>query len=203
MSKKYWIAISLWLLVFVTFLIINHIYIQINDDTANLILGGIAVSISIISLGIANKVKPSFTGDINCWILERKPIQIGGEGKPIYHHVNFEIINNTHLPVYNLIINFRMPKNILHLTSQNSRLFKVVEFGETIVLTCDTIPFLGTNKGDNNFTIEHLINLVNWTKKTNIFITIAGDNILPTTVAIKQENKSTIILSNPKDKSKL
>ena len=70
MSKAYWLIIVAWVILFVSFLLVNHLCIELSNDSANLVLGGIAVMISIISLGIANKSKPSFNGVIKCWSLE-------------------------------------------------------------------------------------------------------------------------------------
>jgi len=198
MSKAYWLIIVAWVILFVSFLLVNHLCIELSNDSANLVLGGIAVMISIISLGIANKSKPSFNGVIKCWSLETE-IQPDGEGKPKFQQINFEIINSTAVPIKDLVVNFRIPKKIFFQNNNNQGVYSFFEYGETIILTSNMLSFLGTNNGDNHITFEHYINYRDW-KKSNIYITISGSNILPKSTEINQKDKSKILLHSINNK---
>ena len=97
------------------------------------------------------------------------------------------------------MVNFRIPKKIFFQNNNNQGVYSFFEYGETIILTSNMLSFLGTNNGDNHITFEHYINYRDW-KKSNIYITISGSNILPKSTEINQKDKSKILLHSINNK---
>jgi hypothetical protein len=157
----------------------------ITDIDSSLILGGISIGISILSLGYTDMSKKKFHGLIHADLL-LKTIQPGGPNQPSFSQVNFRILNLSGVSINNFTVTFRLPNKIFHEKSQNDQHLKYFKFGETVIATSDVLKFIGTESGFCDVVFEHYINLNDW-NKGNILLTLSGDNIEPTTYIFKNE----------------
>jgi hypothetical protein len=187
-SYSWYIVLFIWILIGVTFIILNSTYNILSNEDSNLILGLISVGVSIVSLGLATMKNPKFKGKVKCWNnLDQQRNVNNNHITPIgnYSCISFKIDNYNKLPVNGLTINFRCPSNIYHNGITDSIGYSRYEFKNTILLTSDKIKFLGNTTGDSDLVFEHYLELSKWEKNRVIYVTVAGDNILPTTFRIK------------------
>lgn len=201
-SSLYWISLILWLTISGGFLLLNNHKNLLEPDDANILLGIIAVAVSIVSLGIATVKKPEFQGEISCWNVESKKQQVNNDSiSPIgvYQCITFKIDNLINEPIQDLVINFRIQSSIINRRIELNDFYKSYEFKDTMLLTVNTIPFLGNNSGDNDVVFEHFLNLDKWALNRKLYVTISGSNIMPTTRSIDYRILEQIKQSNYKN----
>lgn len=199
--KKYWIILYVWILMFIFVFVLNLIYSFLDFQDVGILLAGISVTVSILALGLADPRKPRFKGTVEVWN-KRISTSSSIESAKIYRDsVKIQINNRGSDPVENFTINIRIP-NKVYVKYFDAKYFNTVRFGETVILIFDTLRFLGIEAPDNFIRLEPSFSLDNW-EKGNFYITISGDNIAPTTYAIRLEQKEDLIASNSKKKLKL
>lgn len=200
-SSGYLISIVVWLIVGLAFIILNRNYNILSIDDTNLVLGTISVAISILSLGLATIRLPEFKGKIECWNNKTEVINVNNEGRDYqtgtYKLISFKIQNKDKQPIKSLVVNFRFPKNIYRNKIQDNLRDKEINIKDTVIYTSDAIKFLGVNQGDCELIFEHYIQIQKM-NRSNIYMTISGDNIRPTTFKINKELGENIDVSNSK-----
>jgi len=200
---NFWYLFSLivWVIVATIFFLVNKEIHFLSVDDTNLILGGITVGISILSIGLSTMGNPKFKGKVICWnnIKDVKNVN-NSVYAPIgvYSCITFKIDNYKKIPVNGLIINFRFPSNIFFQDRNNNFNYSFFEFKNTVMVTSSNIKFLGNTNGDSDIVFEHYLELNKWEKNRVFYITIAGDNIVPTTFKIDNKLKDTIFKSSSK-----
>jgi hypothetical protein len=198
-SIGYWIGLALWLTFSIGLMFANKFFSILNSEDVNILLGIIAVAVSIVSIGIATIKKPTFNGSIYCWnvakkkqVIQNDMVTPSGE----YHCITIKIDNNGNEPIKDLIVNFRFPLAIAHSRfPQNNDFYSHYEFKDTMMLTAKNISFLGSNNGDSDIIFEHLLNLEKWHKQRRFYITVSGSNITPTTKCLDYSMINSIIVS--------
>jgi hypothetical protein len=186
-NVTYWITLIVWLIFAFGFMAVNRYYAFLKPDDINMLLGIIAVAVSILSLGLATIKKPTFNGKVCCWNVESKKRHVNNEVVTpigIYSCLTFRIDNKNNEPIKDLIINFRFPTNLIHRRIQLDNFYSFYEFKDTVLLTAKNISFLGSNSGDSDIVFEHLLNLDKWNSNRKMYITVSGSNITPTTKCI-------------------
>jgi hypothetical protein len=205
---NFWYIFSLivWGIVATIFFLVNKMNPFLSIDDTNLILGGITVGISILSLGLSTMDNPKFKGNVTCWnnITALRDVN-NNENALIgkYSCITFKIDNYKKNPVNGLTINFRFPSKIFYQDRHNKFNYSFFEFKNTIMVTSDNIRFLGNTNGDSDIVFEHSLEFTRWDKNRVIYITIAGDNIVPTTFKIDNEQKDLLFNSSSKEPIKL
>lgn len=205
---NFWYIFSLivWGIVATIFFLVNKNIHFLSVDDTNIILSGIAVAISILSLGLSTMDNPKFKGKVICWNNITNEIHTNnGVLAPtgIYSHLTFKIDNFKKTPIKGLIVNFRFPSKIYYPAGTNNMKFTFFEFKNTMMITSDSIKFLGNTNGDSDLIFEHFLELNKWEKNRVLYITIAGDNIVPTTFKIDNKQKDDIVNSSSKVPVKL
>lgn len=188
-SKSYLWSILGWIIFGITFLVFNKYFNVISIDDSNLILGIISVGISILSLGLATMKLPKFKGKVECWNNKTQSIIVSNDKRGFepgeYKWISFRIKNQIE-PVKSLVVNFRFPRSIYRERDQDKLKDEVFYIKESAIYTSDKIKFLGVNHGDCEITYEHLIR-IHEMGSPNIYLTISGDNIRPTTFKIDKD----------------
>jgi hypothetical protein len=202
----YFVGLTIWVLLGVSFIIYNrHTNILSIDDT-NLVLGIISVAISILSLGLATMKQPKFKGKIVCWNNKTHSRNINNTGSGCemgyYNWISFEIQNKDKEAIKSLVVNFRFPKSIYCERREDGLQERVLYIKDSVIYTSDAVKFLGTNHGDCRLIFEHLIKISEM-GRPNIYVTISGDNIRPTTFKINKELGVEIANSDSDKKVKL
>lgn len=205
---SFWYIVSLvfWVIFALIFFMINRSAPFLSVDDTNLILGGIAVGISILSLGLSTMDNPKFKGNVICWnnVTHLKKLDndyLGPRGA--YSCITFKIDNYQKKPVNGLTINFRFPSKMFYTDRYNNFNYSFCEFKNTMMITSDNIKFLGNTNGDSDIVYEHFIEFNRWDINRVIYITIAGDNIVPTTFKIDNKQKDILFNSSSKEPIKL
>ncbi len=199
--KKYWLILAVWLIFFVGVFVSNLIFNYLNFQDVGILLAGISLGISLFALGLADQKKQKFNGTIDAWskrVVTSKALNVPSSW---YDSVKVHIINKDKDPIQNFTVSMRVPEAILHNT-HDVKYFRTVRFGESSILIFDILRFLGVGEADNFIRLQPAFLLDNW-NKGNIFITISGDNISPTTFTIKLGQKEELINSSPNNKLKL
>jgi hypothetical protein len=198
----YWICLIVWIVISFGFMVFNRFYSILKSDDLNLLLGIIAVAVSIVSLGLANISKPKYNGRLTCWNTH-KPTFVAMSNEVNthleYQLITFKLDNINKNVVTDLIVNFRLPVNIVNTIGYNNQSIEFIVIKETLIATCNKVNFLGNNNGDCDIHFEHYLAFSRWNSNRNIYVTIAGGNIEPTTFTIKQDMKAKILQSNSKD----
>lgn len=198
-SKGYWISLVLWLTATLGLMLANKFFSVLNSEDVNILLGIIAVAVSIVSIGIATIKKPAFSGIIYCWNVAKKKQFVNNDiVTPIgeYHCITIRIDNNGNEPIKDLVVNFRFPLPIFQKRfPQNNDFYSHYEFKDTIMLTAKNISFLGSNKGDSDIIFEHFLNLDKWHSQRKFYVTVSGSNITPTTKCLDSSMTDSIISS--------
>jgi hypothetical protein len=186
-NSTYWISLAIWFVLSFGFMLVNRFFSLLKSDDLNILLGIIAVAVSIISLGLATIKKPLFNGVVYCWNVDGKKQHVNNENiTPIgvYSCLTFKIDNKSNEPIKDLVINFRFPSTMAHMRFPKDDFYSYYEFKDTLLLTARNISFLGSNSGDSDIILEHLLNLDKWNMNRKMYITISGSNITPTTKSL-------------------
>lgn len=205
-STWYLVSIVIWIALGVTFIVFNSKYDLLSIDDTNLVLGIISVAISILSLGLATMKLPRFKGSIECWNNKSQEHTVNNTNRGVelgvYKWVSFKIQNKNKEAIKSLVVNFRFPKSIYLERTQDKLKDKVFYIKESAIYTSDGIKFLGVKQGDCELTFEHLIRIPEM-GRANIYMTVSGDNIRPTTFKIDKELGMKIDASNSENIIKL
>ena len=197
----YLLSIVIWIVLGFIFIVMNKEYNILSNQDSNLILGIISVAVSILSLGLATMRLPDFKGKVECWNNKTQAIKVNnsekGYGTGNYKKISFKIQNQKKEPIKNMVINFRIPRNIYRNKIQDNLKNKEIIIKDSVIYTSDAIKFLGVNQGDCELTFEHHIKIQNMSR-SNIYTTVSGDNIRPTTFKINKELGDKIDRSNSK-----
>ena len=183
----YWITLIAWLILAFGFMALNRYHAFLKPDDINMLLGIIAVAVSILSLGLATIKKPMFKGKVSCWNVESKKQHVNNEQITpigIYSCLTFRIDNKSNEPIKDLVINFRFPATLIHRRIHLDNFYNFYEFKDTVLLTAKNISFLGSNSGDSDIVFDHLLNLDKWNSNRKMYVTISGSNLTPTTKSL-------------------
>jgi len=198
----WYLVLAFWIILGVGFLVLNKQFNVITIEDTNLLLGIISVGISIVSVAIATMKSPKFKGKINCWNVEKEKRNVNNNGLGIdigtYNCISFEIDNYKKTAIQNLVVNFRIPKSIIYEYQNNNSELKYRESKDTVIVTFDNLRFLGNSTGDCKLNIDHLINIIKWNEKEShrvIYVTIAGDNMEPTTFKLESKKVDELLIS--------
>lgn len=209
-SKWWYIVLLTWLLIGIGFVVLNKQFNLITIEDTNLLLGIISVAISLVSVAIATMKKPKFRGTVNCWNVERDKRNVNNKGLGIdigvYNCISFEIDNYQKTAIQNLVVNFRIPESILYHFHNNNSELKFRKSKDTVIVTFDNLRFLGNSTGDCNLNIDHFLNITKWKEKESnrvIYVTVAGDNIEPTTFKLKSEKVDDLLESTQQHAKKV
>lgn len=205
---NFWYKFSLiaWGIIATIFFLANKRYPFLSVDDTNLILGGITVAISVLSLGLSTMENPKFKGKVICWNNETQLRKVNNNAFALigdYSCISFKVDNYKKIPVNGLTVNFRFPTKIFYREIHNSFNFSFCEFKNTIMVTSDHIKFLGNTNGDSDIIFEHFLEFDKWDINRVVYITIAGNNIVPTTFKIDNKLKEGIFKSSSKAPVKL
>ena len=160
---------------------------------------GVGVLLTLISIAISDRKKPTFEGKVLCWINKDTVINVNNPfhtAEGMYTSVTFKVDNYKRHVINSLTINIRIPSIIYYPQITPSLNLSNYEFKETIILTHSGIKFLGTTNGDSDVIIEHHFNFESWKQNRVAYVTIAGDNIVPTTFKIDNELRTQLLNSN-------
>lgn len=208
-NKWWYFILVLWVLTGIVFIGLNKNFSFINDSDTNLILGIIGVAISIMSLGIATMRNPKFKGTIHAWNVEKQVRDVNnkGSGVPLgrYNCIYFQINNYEKHPINNMVVNFRMPKRIYYPMRYNNADLSFRDSRDTIIATFENLRYMGNSNGDCKLDVPHYINFKEWesNKSRVIYVTVAGDNIEPSTKRLKFDKLEELKISNENQKVKL
>ena len=197
MKNIYIVLIIIWSLAFTTFIVINEKCNWVSSDTTNLIMGGIAMLVSIISLAIADRKKPFFKGEIHFWVVARnsKFSKVEEDLHAEYTELSIKVINKAKNAIDELLVSFRLPSNF-YLKSDEKNGYQYFWFKESLIITSDKVRFLGNKTRDNNITFEHFLRVPKMGENRKIYITISGQNILPTTFSLSKNEIVELINYN-------
>lgn len=198
-KRPYYLAIIIWLLTSVIFLFFNKTYNFLTQEDSNFILGILTVAVSILSLGLATMKGLNFEGNITCWHIPSQLVTVNNSGNsPIgkYNLITFKVDNQNREPIKSLTVNFRVPSIIFYRQLSHNLHVNYFDFKDTTIITATPLKFLGNTKGDCDIILEHYLNIEAWDKQRVIYITIAGDNINPTTFKLKFVEKELLLNSN-------
>lgn len=184
-KDKYFAIIILIILAYILNLRFNFI----PDEKVNLLLGFIALIISIISLGIADSKQSKLKIKLKVW--NRNNTKFIG-GKTEITNFAFELINKGKDAIEGLTVSFRFQESAYYKPSDNYQNNYYFKFGERIVVQNDTVKYLGITTEDNYIRYEHYIKEIDTWNKGKIAITIGGNDYLPYTFLIDHEEKDII-----------
>ena len=208
--KWWYIVVGTWLLIGVGFVVLNNQFNLITIEDTNLLLGIISVAISLVSVAIATMKKPKFKGTVSCWNIERDKRNVNNKGLGIdigvYNCISFEIDNYRKTAIQNLVVNFRIPESIIYNFHNNNSELKFRKSKNTVIVTFDNLRFLGNSTGDCKVNVDHIINITKWKEKEShrvLYVTIAGDNIEPTTFKLKSEKVDDLLASTQQDEKRV
>jgi hypothetical protein len=199
-------TLLIWVALGIVFIVFNSKVNLLSIDDTNLILGVISVAISILSLGLATMKLPKFKGEVECWNnkTQEHPVSniVNGCELGVYNWISFRIQNKDKEAIKSLVVNFRFPRNIYCERRQDPLKNKDIIIKDSVIYTSDAVKFLGINTGDCELIFEHLIK-ISELGNPNIYMTISGDNISPTTFRIDKDLGVDISNSNSKNTIKL
>jgi len=190
MKNLYIILIITWSLVFTTFIVINEKCNWVSSDTTNLIMGGVAMLVSIISLAIADRKKPFFKGEIHFWVVagNSKFSKVEENMHSEYTELSIKVINKAKNAIDELLVSFRLPSNFYLKSDDEKNGYQYFWFKESLIITSDKVRFLGNQTGDNNITFEHYLRVSKMGENRKVYITISGKNIMPTTIYLSKDD---------------
>ena len=181
--------------VFVLATIIVFILIEsntIDKEVTGVILSGVAIIISIIAMGLSDKKRSKFDGKIKVKSILKKTEEL--IASPTYQ-VTFTIINKSDEPISDFIYKIRFPKRFSFLDEKNLHARSYVN-GYSKYIVDDSYGFLPA-KDEEESSIPFTINipLKNW-NKDNIWITVSGSNVLPSTFIVYPKDAKEILKGN-------
>jgi len=179
----YWIIT----LVFTVFTAVFTVLAESNNR-GNILLSGVALMTSSIALGLSDKKKTLFKGDVKVWsaLLETK---IADENSS--YRVSMNLINNSNEPIYDVVYRLRLPSRISQRINEKNNSAREYRHGNSKIIVDNRYGFLGI-KGDDGFIpIDVKIQLNQWLQG-NIYITVSGSNISPVTFSITSSQKEEL-----------
>ena len=159
-----------------------------SNNRGNILLSGVALMTSSIALGLSDKKKTLFKGDVKVWsaLLETK---IADENSS--YRVSMNLINNSNEPIYDVVYRLRLPSRISQRINEKNNSAREYRHGNSKIIVDNRYGFLGI-KGDDGFIpIDVKIQLNQWLQG-NIYITVSGSNISPVTFSITSSQKEEL-----------
>ena len=194
LKPRYYILIAIILLIGVS----GQYLDLIHDDKINLNTALIALIISIISLGIADKKQRKLKLKFSVW--KRKEKQREGSDK--INSIAFQLDNLNKVPLEDLVVSFRFEASIYDRSIDNNQNNSYFEFGERIVVQNDTIKFLGVDHADRFVRFQHYVRDFHKWEKGKIAVTVSCRNFIPTTHQIDFSERDELLeatYENPKN----
>jgi hypothetical protein len=178
--------------VFVLATIIVFILIEsntIDKEVTGVILSGVAIIISIIAMGLSDKKLKKFEGKIKIKSVLRRGDSNSDD--PMYQ-VTFTIINNGEDPVNDFIYKIRFPKRFIFENEKNLHARSYIS-GYSKYIVDDSFGFLpAKNEAENSIPMTLKIPLKSW-NKDNIWITVSGSNVSPSTFIVYPSDAGEIL----------
>lgn len=186
-KAKYWLIISLIIVVSTVFIPLNICYKFLDGENMNLIVAVIALVISMFSIALADLQFIKFNGKVTIWRTGKDLLVVNGQK---FSNFAFNITNKSKLPLSEFCVSFRFPEqityNYINHPDKNYQNHKFFQYGETYVINNDTLKFLGNNSNDNEARFEHYLDLSKWPKNRYLYITISGREIQPMTYQVQE-----------------
>lgn len=181
--------------VFVLATIIVFLLIEsniIDKEVTGVILSGVAIIISIIAMGLSDKKLKKFEGKIKVKIIKNRDFV--NSDNPIFQVV-FTIINNGEDPVNDFIYKIRFPKRFKFVDEKNIHARSYIS-GYSKYIVDDSFGFLpAKNESENFVPLTLKIPLKSW-NKDNIWITVSGSNVTPSTFIVYPTDSKEIMKGN-------
>lgn len=182
----YWIFFSVFAALTILFAILAD---EINRGST--ILSGVALMTSSIALGLSDQKKNYFNGEVKIWTaLVDEKIPNGNS----HYRVSMHLVNRAAEPVYDVVYRLRIPSKISSNIDGKNNNARIYEHGNSKIIVDDSYGFLGTLGEDRYIPIDVIMQLPQW-KQGNIYLTISGSNISPTTFKVKTNEKESLITS--------
>jgi hypothetical protein len=179
----YWIITLVFTVLTAVFTVLAE-----SNNRGNILLSGVALMTSSIALGLSDKKKTLFKGDVKVWsaLLETK---IADENSS--YRVSMNLINNSNEPIYDVVYRLRLPSRISQRINEKNNSAREYRHGNSKIIVDNSYGFLGI-KGDDGFIpIDVKIQLNRWLQG-NIYITVSGSNISPVTFSITSSQKEEL-----------
>jgi len=185
-KKEYWFLILGFLCVDV-FLILYYDNLKLD-----IMLSCAAIIVAIIAMGLSDKKVNYFKGKVEVWA-----ILAGGRKDEIdsSYTLAYRIINDSKETVYNFVYRVKLPYNIINLIKGNSSFVKHY-YGESVILVDKSFGFLGINNDDNFVPNEDIKLYLHKWKKGNIYFTVLGADLKPSTYKIDFQMVDDLINAN-------
>jgi len=182
---------SIYWLITLVFTVLTAVFTILAEDNnkGNILLSGVALMTSSIALGLSDKKKSLFKGEIRVWsaLLETKVPDDNSS-----YRVSMQLINNSDEPVYDVVYRLRLPSRISQRINEKNNSAREYRHGNSKIIVDNSYGFLGT-KGDDGFIpIDVKIQLGQW-RQGNLYITVSGSNISPVTFNITPAQKEELI----------
>jgi len=183
----YWVTFSVF-----TILTILCTLLSPKENMASIFLSGVAILIAILALGLSDQKKLRFNGSVHfySYLLDTNtPTQNSN------YRVSMKVFNNSEEPIYDIVYRLRLPNRITSRLEEKNNSVREYRHGASVIFIDDSYGFLDV-KGEEGFIpFDFKMKLGNW-NKGNIYVTISGSNISPTTFKITHEQKEVLINSN-------
>lgn len=190
-KPKYYLAVCLIIVTGIFLLIYNKNISFLEPSEMIFLVGLIALSVSILSLGIADASPRKMKLSLKAW--SRHPdIKISGRTRLVV-----KIFNHTKVSLKDLKVNVRIPSKI-YVKMEETDVYLSNSYGESTIFNFDYTYFLGSGNTDNIGTYELTINHSKW-NKGNIWFTITSEGFEVSTYSISQDKKESLINSNSKN----
>jgi hypothetical protein len=199
-KTPYIIATILWIFFAVIVLIYNISYGNISSgDLSSLIFTSMGVFITLLSIAIADRKKLKYGGKVIAWINKTDTINVNNDTlTPLgtYIKTTFKIDNYSKHDINSLNVNIRIPSKIFYRAHSLEDFLTCYEFKNTLILSSSKMKYLGSTKGDSDLIFEQYFNFDAWPNDRVLYITIAGENIIPTTFKIDLLQKKELMMSS-------
>lgn len=200
-KPKYWLLVGIFAMI--TALVLYCINLGCIDvGFAKVLLSGVAISISLLAIGMSDRSQKKLKMRLEVWNTNRDTKQY--VDNIFTHKFAFEVINDGKESLEGLIFSFRIPQKIVdeRITEneQNNTTFK---FGETLLVQNDMIKSLGITVDDNSIRFEHYLhNIQDW-KKGRIRLTVSANGYLPKTFEIDPSMNENFLKSGYDEKKRI
>ena len=206
-KTSYIVATVLWVVFALMVILYNVIHDDISSgELTSLIFTAVGVFITLISIAISDRKKLKYEGKIICWINKTDIINVNNDILTpigVYTKITFKIDNYAKHDIKSLLVNIRIPSNIYYRAPNTGEFLTSFEFKNTIMLSSSKMKYLGSTNGDSDLILEQYFNFDAWSDNRVVFVTIAGENIIPTTFNIDSVKKEELKKSNSNNPVKL
>jgi len=160
-----------------------------ENNKGNILLSGVALMTSSIALGLSDKKKSLFQGEVKVWsaLLETKVADDNSS-----YRVSMHLINTSDEPVYDVVYRLRLPSRISIRINEKNNSAREYRHGNSIIIVDNSYGFLGTKRDDGFIPIDVKIQLRQW-RQSNLYITVSGSNISPVTFSLTPSQKEELI----------